>query len=139
MQIIISLFFQSNRNNCSYHTLSTSAAFVEGTRGDWHSVAQCSRDETSKHMFDTTLDLGNRLVKLSITHVVEDMAPRVDTWVSIFMHSEYLEDQQESLRLFQLLSDQTFYQHAVEHCQVIQMFGRFPYRNKILGRYSIAE
>ena len=60
-----------------------------------------------------------------------------------FEHDETLESQRESLRLFGKLKDETgvssFYESAVEHAEVIGRFGRFPHRNRILGREMSAD
>ena len=57
-----------------------------------------------------------------------------------FEHSERIEDQRESLRLFGLLRDDPVaggaYEWAVRHFEVIERFGRYPHRNAILGRPS---
>ncbi len=57
-----------------------------------------------------------------------------------FEHSESLDDQRESLRLFgQLRNDPLAggaWQWAVSHHDVIERFGRFPHRNAILRRPS---
>ncbi len=55
-------------------------------------------------------------------------------------HSEDLEDQNKSVDLFQQLPDdpenQKTLDYAIKHRDVIARFGRFPHRNKILGRES---
>ena len=60
-----------------------------------------------------------------------------------FEHSENLEHQRESLKLFkQLESDPdsaSFIDYAERHFQVIERFGRFPHRNQILGRQNTLE
>lgn len=58
-----------------------------------------------------------------------------------FMHSESLEDQKKCVELFGTIKDDdpVGYDFAVKHMEVIQQFGRFPHRNKILGRDSSAE
>ncbi|WP_047865066.1 DUF924 family protein [Rubrobacter aplysinae] len=60
-----------------------------------------------------------------------------------FEHSEDLEDQRLSLRLFDSLGDdeqsRTVYGYAVRHEEIIDRFGRFPHRNETLGRESTAE
>jgi len=61
-----------------------------------------------------------------------------------FEHSENLNDQRESVRLFRQLGGEQpslagYLQYAEEHCDVIRRFGRFPHRNAILGRVSTAE
>jgi uncharacterized protein (DUF924 family) len=66
-----------------------------------------------------------------------------------FMHSEALEDQNECVRLFRALADshsgetkaaiEYNHEYAVKHRDVVQRFGRFPHRNKILGRATTNE
>lgn len=55
------------------------------------------------------------------------------------MHSEELEDQKLSVSLFQQTGLEHSIQFAKHHCALIERFGRFPHRNKILGRESTAE
>lgn len=54
-----------------------------------------------------------------------------------FMHSEDIADQDRCLRLFASLEE--WLRHAKQHREVIVRFGRFPYRNAILGRQSTSE
>ena len=56
-----------------------------------------------------------------------------------FEHSEDLADQQRSVALFEVLGNQTYTQYALEHRRVIERFGRFPHRNRVLGRESSAD
>jgi uncharacterized protein (DUF924 family) len=57
-----------------------------------------------------------------------------------FEHSENLQHQERSLRLFEQLKDlPAGADYARRHWQVIQRFGRFPHRNAILGRSSTPE
>lgn len=51
-----------------------------------------------------------------------------------FEHSEDLRDQRESVRLISDLGDQRLLQFALDHQAMIERFGRFPHRNKPLGR-----
>jgi uncharacterized protein (DUF924 family) len=56
-----------------------------------------------------------------------------------FMHSEDIEDQNLSVSLYesgQLESNLRFARH---HQEIIRRFGRFPHRNKVLGRESTKE
>ena len=56
------------------------------------------------------------------------------------MHSEVLADQDQSVRLFlSRMPGSDNLRHARAHRQVIRDFGRFPYRNEVLGRASSAE
>jgi uncharacterized protein (DUF924 family) len=61
-----------------------------------------------------------------------------------FQHSEQLDDQRESMRLFSELEASSpevagVVEYARAHFTIIQRFGRFPHRNAILGRESRAE
>ena len=56
-----------------------------------------------------------------------------------FEHSERLDDQRESLRLFTALGDAETLRYAHAHKAVIESFGRFPSRNAVLGRISTPE
>ena len=51
-----------------------------------------------------------------------------------FEHSEHLADQDRSLMLFTALGDDFQLGYAKKHRDVIARFGRFPHRNKMLGR-----
>lgn len=50
-----------------------------------------------------------------------------------FMHSEWLPDQQQALRLCQLLPGDAA-RHARIHLEIVERHGRFPHRNALLGR-----
>lgn len=52
-----------------------------------------------------------------------------------FMHSEHLADQEFSVALFTARCHANV-PYALEHRDIIKRFGRFPHRNKILGRVS---
>jgi len=58
-----------------------------------------------------------------------------------FMHAESLEDQELCVLLCEtrLPEDAGTARHAREHRDVIARFGRFPYRNEVLGRASTPE
>lgn len=51
-----------------------------------------------------------------------------------FQHSEHLEDQQRSLALFTALGDDYQLGFAKKHYDIVKRFGRFPHRNRMLGR-----
>lgn len=53
------------------------------------------------------------------------------------MHSEDIEDQALSVNLFAQISQDNFY--ALRHKEIIELFGRFPHRNLILGRESTVD
>jgi len=52
-----------------------------------------------------------------------------------FGHSESLGDQERCVALNQRFGP-GLSKHAVEHCEIVRRFGRFPHRNAILGRPS---
>ena len=56
-----------------------------------------------------------------------------------FMHSETLDDQERSVRLYQQPGLEGSLRFARHHRDLIARFGRFPHRNAILGRASTAE
>jgi uncharacterized protein (DUF924 family) len=55
------------------------------------------------------------------------------------MHSETLEDQMLSVKLYRKLGMQEPFHYALIHMEAIARFGRFPHRNTILGRDSSEE
>jgi len=54
-----------------------------------------------------------------------------------FMHSEHLADQLRCVELFRDSPDNIEY--AEQHADIIRRFGRFPHRNRVLGRETTAE
>jgi uncharacterized protein (DUF924 family) len=59
-------------------------------------------------------------------------------------HSENLDDQRESVRLFHKLAAEDpamagYVKYADDHLEVIRRFGRFPHRNAVLGRVSTPD
>lgn len=66
-----------------------------------------------------------------------------------YEHSESLADQHESMRLFTMLQISApdpwrplfdgYLDYARQHLEIIQRFGRFPHRNRALGRESTSE
>ncbi len=58
-----------------------------------------------------------------------------------FMHSENIDEQKRSVRLFSLIKDEDplGYDQALKRQKVIEKFGRFPHRNEILGRKSTED
>ncbi|MHA6287455.1 DUF924 family protein [Maricaulis sp. CAU 1757] len=59
-----------------------------------------------------------------------------------FMHSEDLADQELSVELYRTRRenvDDPVNPHAIAHRELIERFGRFPYRNEALGRSNTAD
>lgn len=53
-----------------------------------------------------------------------------------FMHSELLADQDRSLRLYEAFGEPEQLKFAETHRDIIVKFGRFPHRNRVLGRQT---
>ncbi|MBR0696642.1 DUF924 family protein [Bradyrhizobium lablabi] len=70
---------------------------------------------------------------------------RIDPLLSEFlflplMHSEQLADQQRCVEHFRNVGgDPENLEYAEHHADIIRRFGRFPHRNRILGRVTTAE
>jgi uncharacterized protein (DUF924 family) len=56
-----------------------------------------------------------------------------------FEHAESMAMQKESVRLFTDLGDEGYLDYAEKHLEVIEKFGRFPFRNEALGRQSTPD
>jgi uncharacterized protein (DUF924 family) len=56
-----------------------------------------------------------------------------------FMHSEALTDQGRSVCLYEALGDAEQLRYATEHRDVVLRFGRFPHRNRALGRDTMPD
>jgi uncharacterized protein (DUF924 family) len=55
------------------------------------------------------------------------------------MHSEQLSDQQRCVELFRQAGNTDNLGYAQDHADIIRRFGRFPHRNRILGRSTTPE
>ena len=53
-----------------------------------------------------------------------------------FEHSENRDDQRESVRLISRLGDHDLLKYAQNHQDMIDRFGRFPHRDKAIGRFD---
>jgi uncharacterized protein (DUF924 family) len=70
-----------------------------------------------------------------------DMALDAEIRVFLYLpyeHSERLADQMESMRLMTATAED-YVKYAVEHRDIIERFGRFPHRNRMLGRETTPE
>ena len=73
-------------------------------------------------------------------HLDEQLEPRERGFLYLpFEHSERIEDQNRSMLLFTALGDKNMLHFAKLHHDIIERFGRFPHRNKMLGRAPRAE
>jgi uncharacterized protein (DUF924 family) len=56
-----------------------------------------------------------------------------------FMHSEHLPDQLRCVELFRGTENAENLGYAEQHAEIVRRFGRFPHRNRILGRPTTPE
>jgi uncharacterized protein (DUF924 family) len=56
-----------------------------------------------------------------------------------FMHSEHLPDQLRCIELFRNVGNTEQLKYAEHHADIISRFGRFPHRNRILGRTTTPD
>ena len=56
-----------------------------------------------------------------------------------FMHSEHLPDQLRCVELFRSAGNTKNLKYAEDHADIVARFGRFPHRNRILGRATTPE
>jgi len=83
------------------------------------------------------LDLAKRAIDQGLDQRV---SPRERIFFCIpFQHSEKVDDQMQSVELCTVLGDEKTLDYAWRHLRVIERFGRFPHRNRVLGRTSTAE
>ncbi|HBE16808.1 MAG TPA: DUF924 domain-containing protein [Cyanobacteria bacterium UBA11149] len=87
------------------------------------------------------LDVGKHAVACGFDR---DLLPLQRWFIYLpFEHSENLEDQYQSVNLFSTLQDdpqsKLSIKYAYRHLEVIERFGRFPHRNRILGRETTPE
>ena len=83
------------------------------------------------------VDLASSALELGYDKAV--MAPARAFFYMPFMHSESLEDQQLCCDLFRQSDMKENYHYALIHMDAIARFGRFPHRNKMLGRQTTPD
>ena len=106
-------------------------------------------DQFSRNMFRdspqafATDEAALSLAKLAVEKGVDGELTTVEQHNFLympFMHSENLEDQEEGIRLFSLIpGNANAISYSRQHRDIIARFGRFPHRNKVLGRPSTPE
>ncbi|MDR6841574.1 DUF924 family protein [Pseudoxanthomonas sacheonensis] len=96
-------------------------------RGSAHSYAT---DGLARHYAQRAIDAGFDLQV--------DAALRSFFYLP-FEHSEAMADQDYAMELFAKIGDDELMKYAALHRDLIARFGRFPHRNKALGRESTQE
>ena len=94
----------------------------------------------SGHAFATdalALHYANRAVESGLDQQVD---PTLRAFVYLpFEHSEDIADQRRSVALFDALGNEGYAKYAQAHLNVIEQFGRFPHRNRALGRINTPD
>jgi len=83
------------------------------------------------------LDVASRAIARGVDQRVAE--PLLQFLYLPFMHSENLADQTRCVELFQGGSDPDNLRYAEVHADIIRRFGRFPHRNRALGRATTPE
>ena len=134
--------------------LKTYHAVVRGEHADWRNTPRgrlaevIVLDQFSRNMFRGTSDMY-RYDPLALALAQEAVRLGADKKLTKqermflylpFEHSESRKIQKESVRLFKTIWGKEWMKYAYDHKKIVDRFGRFPHRNKILGRKStVAE
>jgi uncharacterized protein (DUF924 family) len=95
-------------------------------RGTGH---MCATDPLARYFADRAIAAGQDME-------LEELV-RVFLYLP-FEHSELLADQERSVQLTAAKAPD-YLKYAEEHLEIIRRFGRFPHRNRMLGRATTAE
>ena len=82
--------------------------------------------ETAKHAIDNGYDQRLQAERMAFLYMP-------------LMHSENLADQDLSVKLFEAAKLENNLRFAQHHRELIRKYGRFPHRNRLLGRQSTPE
>ena len=86
---------------------------------------------------DAALTLAGKAIALGDDDV---LPPAQAKWLYMpYMHSETLADQERCVELCRAAGFEAPLPHAIEHRDIIARFGRFPHRNKVLGRETTPD
>jgi len=85
-----------------------------------------------------------KVLGLAKVAIAKGLDAKLTTFQRIFLylpfeHSENLADQDRAVELCEALNDADYLKYAIAHRDVIAQFGRFPHRNKVLGRSSTED
>ena len=96
------------------------------------------RDDPKAYSSDALArDVAHRALARGADERIE--APVLPFLYLPFMHSEDLGDQLRCVDLFRATNDTENFRYAEEHADIIRRFGRFPHRNRVLGRATTPE
>ena len=130
--------------------LKTYEAVVRGETADWRKTPRgrlaeiIVLDQFSRNMFRGTPEMY-RYDSLALALAQEAIRVGADKRLTknerMFMylpfeHSESRKIQKQSVKLFKTIWGKEWMKYAIDHKRIVGRFGRFPHRNKILGRKS---
>jgi uncharacterized protein (DUF924 family) len=121
-----------------------------GRLGDWEDAPESALalcivlDQFPRNMFrDTPRAFGSDAQAQEVSYRAlqrgfdTDVEPRQRAFFYLpLMHSEDVRDQQFGVNLYRKLGNALSLDYAIQHHDIIEEFGRFPHRNKVLGRES---
>lgn len=125
--------------------LATQAADVEGLRATQAAVIVLDQFSRNLHRDDARAFAGDATARRLARALVDagaDVPLPAEQRMFLYLpfeHSEALADQQLSMRLVARLGNAEWTRYAQAHHDLIARFGRFPHRNKVLGRESTPE
>ncbi len=104
-------------------------------------------DQFSRNMFrDSPLAFASDSLALALSQeaiwagIDKDLSPIQRNFIYMpFMHSESLEIHERAVELFEKNGIQPSCDFEMKHKKIIEQFGRYPHRNKVLGRVSTKE
>ncbi len=104
-------------------------------------------DQFSRNMFrDSGLAFANDTMSLALAQEVigcgadQALTPVQRSFLYMpFMHSESLKIHEVAVELFRVNGIQSNLDFEFSHKKIIEKFGRYPHRNKVLGRESTVE
>jgi uncharacterized protein (DUF924 family) len=95
------------------------------------------RDDARTYSSDTlALEVANRAIARGADARIEP--DLLEFLYMPFMHSEHLADQLRCVELFKTGNPENL-KYAEDHADIIRRFGRFPHRNRILGRVTTPQ
>jgi uncharacterized protein (DUF924 family) len=128
--------------------LSTYEAAIRGELSAWEDSAQDAlaliilSDQFSRNMFRGTARafaadplaraVASRAIARGFDKATEGNLRQF--FYLPFMHSEELADQNRCIELYAALGDSDLTKYATSHRDIVAKFGRFPHRNRVLGR-----
>lgn len=103
-------------------------------------------DQFPRNMFRKTAaafgtdDLAIGIARLAVERDYDNQVePEAKPFMYMpFMHSEVSADQERCVDLFRALGEGDSLKYAIEHRDIVAQYGRFPHRNRVLGRESTA-